>query len=56
MGRSRREELIGLRHGKKWQEGKKQSADEGVRSLPASVFYLATQTQRVGGLWVGQFQ
>lgn len=49
MGRSTREELIGLRHEKMAGRGK-QSADEGVRSLTASVFYLATHLEGWGGL------
>lgn len=48
MDRRTRGELIRLRH-EKMAGREKQSADEGVRSLPASVFYLATHPQRVGG-------
>lgn len=47
MGRSTREELIGHRQ-EKMAGREKQSAAKGVRSLPASVFYLATHTQTVG--------
>lgn len=48
MGRSIREELIGLRH-EKMAGGGKQSADEGVRSLTASIIFIWPHTHR--GWW-----